>query len=1090
MPRALDDAGPRGIWSLTLALCMLGFAGVRPAPAQSGQASAEKPTAEQQRQIDAAEQPAELLELGRRFAMLRQYPAAAACADKALAADPALLLDDKPQTPQLWHQFWFMHRANVREEKLAADDVAGRVELAAWLHQARLGVPARKLLKAALAMDADHPEARKLAEAWHLFGGGPFQFDLRFGLTHPLLLDTLPDEGEPIEPRGRRLLLLPFAYDPQDDKVQVTRTSVKATSDDGKLCRVLGIVLLTAGQTSAPSPEASSPVLRADQLDLQEANEPIWEQIDAERNEEGALDLTCHNVIRPPSKRSTIAPSARPGPTGREPSISRRPGLPRGELRGELREGIPEAVPERDRGGPDDRKRWRPGSGYAALVVEVPTAVKNLQAVYRDELTVALDIEWLETLHEPVVDLPSAARAQRVEAFIRSAASTNRLIASTAVGKLGVMRAALSGGAPEAVPGLQPPVPRGDEDPKLAARIEQVLLEALGSEQEPVRHEAFVGLVLAEAPFGPAVIETLRGPQGAKLALPLLAEVERCLADSQADAQAVQQASGVPADDRQWQMMKAVVADLPASQAPANVFEVLAACLGSQDATVAQRAVEVVLADGSAQSLSRLADLPAGSRGVVADRLAQVTDPNLKVALLRVLLIRPDDATLPKMLAACADLPLTIVDEDDPIFRAFMHRLSPESLIALLGLLGRADLSALSGTPAMDTLLERLERGGQGNAALRAALLQLALGQFQAVYQAPVPRGSSGGGFQPTPGGTSGMEMLLARVATGTGADPRTALTAANALVGSGRIGALADQFDRMRSDPDRDRLLNGLVENKELWKREALPIFLAGRLKDANLPAAQMALNALAVMYRGGDAEQRWRFNLAVKLGADGGDLVKLTLAPDGRVAPAAMSLLRQLGQMSSAEGEGLQAATEESERRQRFDDLNRERAEKPKGRFGCMVYLDLKPIAQSGFYETERRGGTLPELINLPLLSAEVVIELDDKQGKQVLVDGREISEAQADTPEYGSPQGGLMIDAAILLREALRLAEPAQQPLLRQVDRFVLNDRLRCTLQHRQLGTWTGEVTLAGQSTGRDLDSTLEITGARVMLEPRTP
>ncbi|NLX23142.1 MAG: hypothetical protein GXY55_15935 [Phycisphaerae bacterium] len=1086
MPRALNHVGVQGILWLFSALWVLGSIGLQATLAESEQEPAEGPTPEQRRQIAAAEQPAELLALARQFAMLRQYPAAAACADKALAADPALLLDEKAQSPQLWHQFWFTHRAAVREARLAANDVAGRVELAAWLYEARLGVAARKLLKAALAIDGAHPEARKLAEAWHLYGGGPFQFDLRFGLSHPLLLDTMQDEGTPVEPRGRRLLLLPFAYDPQDGKVQVTRTSVKAQSEDGKVCRVLGLVLMEVPQAGQAKPDAPPVAVRADQLGLQDGNEPIWEQLDAELAEDGLIDLSCHNVIRPAAKRTSLAPGDRSTPSPRQPQPRVRLGPPRGEPAEELAE----PTSYRDRGSVDDRKQWRPGSGYAAVVIEVPTTVQTVHTVYRDEIRVELDVAWLETLHESVADLSPADRMKRIEGFIEKASSSNPLIASTAVGKLGLIRGGLAGDSSQAVPGFEPAPPRPDVDSKLISRIEQVLADSLGSSHEPVRHEAFVSVVLTEAPLGPSVMEGLHGPQGSKLALPLLDQLERLLVESRADATPMDQRHEVLGDDRQARLMKAVVAELPTSRAPVNVFEALACCLRSQDAKVAERAVEVVLGDGTAQSVTRLADLPGGTRVVLADRLGGVSDSSLKAALLRVLLIRPDPGTLPKTLAACSDLELTILDEDDPVFRVFMHRLVPEIQIQLLGLLGQADLSALSGTPAMDALLERLERSGQGDPALRAALLQLALSQFQAGYQAPVPRGAGGGGLQQEAGRTSGLEMLLARVATGGGGDFQTALKAANALVGSGRIHALAEQFGRMRVDADRERLLSGLVENKELWKREALPILLAGQLTSANVPAAQSALNALAALYRAADAEQRWRFNLAVKLGVDVNELVKLSLAPDGRLASAAMSLLRQLGQMTAAEADRLQAATEEGERRQRLDELNRERAEKPKGRFSCMVYLDLKPIGSQVDPGTDQRGGPRPDILNLPLVSSEVVIELDDKQGKRVVVDGQEIHETTEEGAVPGSPQGGgLQIDASLLLREALRLAEPAQQVFLRQVDRFVLNDRLLCSLEHRQLGTWVGEVALAGQTAG-DLDSTLQITGARVMLEPRTP
>ena len=120
----------------------------------------------------------------------------------------------------------------------------GRVKLARWLYDAGLTLPAGQMLNSALTIDKDLPEAQELVKKWNLASASPVRIDFVYGLSGPLLVESMKDKSvEMFVQRNRELLVVPIWYDTSNLKLQITKGMIKATSDDGHPCAVRGMAL-------------------------------------------------------------------------------------------------------------------------------------------------------------------------------------------------------------------------------------------------------------------------------------------------------------------------------------------------------------------------------------------------------------------------------------------------------------------------------------------------------------------------------------------------------------------------------------------------------------------------------------------------------------------------------------------------------------------------------------------------------------------------------------------------------------------------------------------------------------------------------
>ncbi|MBP7934954.1 MAG: hypothetical protein KA354_09945 [Phycisphaerae bacterium] len=1033
-------------------------------------------TSEEQRKIVAEQDPDKLVAMAQELLTANKESGARLCLDRAVKAKPALLTLEKApgaQASKEWASFWYVYKAKQQEKQLDAKDAAGRVKIAEWLHKVGEDGAARDLLKSALKISKDDPEALKRLEEWNLSTESGFHIDLAFGLSQSLLPESISDEGQELEPRrDQRFMLVPVAYDPGDAKLQIMPSALKAKSDSDKPCRVVGIMLLLAsGSIPAMASGSSS---RVSGLQLQQPNDPILEQIEAQRAKDGSMDLTLYNRVHPRPKREPGAPAGR---TPREPT---------------------------PRPAPGEGKQTVPGSGYAVFLIEVPESAQSVQVICRNDPPATLGFEFLEQLSKVNGELQPSERTKLIDALIVHASSQTPCLASAAIAGLASIREKAAA-APDS--GLARS--GGDRRSPTTQKLEKAMLTGLESASPQVRRETFSAFVYSPAPLALATLSTLWGEKKTAPAMYLLDQVESILQAVPATEDRTPVAPVATASDDRTQRLMAMVAELPPSPAPQNVFSILAACLGSGIPAIYQRSLDLIVAYPSQQSLVTVADMPRTAsdvRAALIERLTKVTENATKTAAMRILLSMPDESTTVKLLEACEGTKTALTGADDPILRAFKRGQPPQVQIKLVELLGRSDLSRVAGETAFADVLKMLASDATKDAGLQAALLKLARGQFQVTYEAPIHRGqglpAAGGGV---PGKSSAPELLLATLATVPKGDPKAAREAAGLLIEAGRLGVLEEQLKQATSVDQRVQVVQNVGVSKELAKREALPVFLARRLADPEEKVSVMALNALAEIYKNADANQRWRLDLAVKSGVDAKEILRLVQSKDTKVARAAMSLIRQLGKMSAAESDQIQSS-EPGTRDQKYAAFNDQRGAKPSGTYQCVVYLDVKSAAtanpqdgNAGGMEADLAEGVVPltEGTSLPCPDLRLTLQPEGAQGFRVIFDGRDLTlvggEGDAGGPSRSAAPSStgpvtLRIDAAPILLEALKKAQDQKSSFAAQVNQVVLNDRVPCELRHEQLGTWGGELQLqgAGAQRGMDLETPLQITGGKIYLE----
>ena len=1010
-------------------------------------------------QIEAESRPPQLVTLAMRLSIRRRCDAARLAIEKACELDPKLLLDDQFVSPQSWRLLWFGHRAILRERALAADDAAGRVEIAQWLRQAGVGRQARDMLKSALAISPDLPEACALAKTWHLFGGGPFRFDLTYGSTHSLFPTSVSDEGEALEPRsGRRWMLLPFAYQMTDKPFEVSDSELVVSVDGGARCRIHGMVLLhPEGKTKSRFNGRAY----GGALEMQPDKDPVWERLVIERNNDGLVGVTAHNRIPAPHKRRS------------------RKGSSAG------------------RGGADRVRQVDLPSGYAAFVIEVPDKVQHVEAVYREEIEATIPVTALSMLRRSLQEVQPAEIAPFVQELIALSTDSNALLATAAVVKLGLIR------AEQRFDKTMKPVGQEADKQQIVAiptMIEQALLAALSHASEQVRQHAFEVLVDTETLLGRTLLANLAEDAQPEFLLSLLDQIEQTLI-----AAAVGEDETGPLTGRTPQKKndQDTFSDLDESSVSDNVFLVLSACLYTDHDSVIERALNVMLSNGSRQDALVLMEAPGNVRRLLVDRLADVNDGPFKVSLLRILIARADEEELSRVLDTCADAVLTIQGQDDPLLRPLKEPLSPDVQLKFVQMLARSDLTALIGSQTFDDILILLARSSTQHPPLQEILLKLALDQFDDQYRCPVPASLSaikqGAGLDGTP--AESFEMLLGKLAAAFESNEKVAVTAATTLLKAGRVVPLLGRLQADASGKGQAGLIERLTEDKKLLDGWALPLFLAGCLDGHDPVGSQAALQGLAQVYKNTDAQARWQLNLLVKLAVKADELVALAYAKDEKLARAAASLLRQIGDLTQMESEKLLQAASASARRNKLSKINRERAALADGRFGCLLCVDLemadgpgrgrtkksneqwtdrlKPSASGVMYQPDRW------LKNVPFLPGSISIKADTKDTWQVLLNDISIvgeTRDQSKSRQADSPT----VNVAALLATALNAANETGQEFARYVDRQPLGEQITCDLRHVQLGTRVGECRVS-RPREADPSAPLQIVEVRVFAEP---
>ena len=1012
--------------------------------------------------IEAMNDPAELVAFARRLVIRRRESAARMAIAKACRLEPELLEDDKRASPRSWRSVWFGHRAELRTERLAPNDAVGRVAIANWLGEAGLGREARTMLRAALKIDPALPEALELAEAWYLFGGGPFQFDLTLAATENLFLDSIFDEGEQrAAARGRQWMLLPFAYRPDEESLDLQGAMLRVIADARHHCRVIGMMLIEAPGSGTYGHHDTAPMPR---LSLQSSSEPVWERLRFESDEAGTARVIGYNLLPPPSRRA-----ARSG------TRASRTGVPIGPASGRL-------------------------SGYAAFVLDIPENAQQLDIVFRDEIGLTLSVPQLKTLSADTDAMPPGERRELVEALSAFIGDSNPAMVSAAVARLGMIRWNL---ARHLAPSSgHEPLPSRDADETLA-RIEDALIAAAIHKDTHVRQTAFQMLVHTPTLLSRGLLTSLSSSDDPHGLMSLLDQVENTVASAgDTDASTFRHpgaAVRVPEHVRDF-------AELEIAPISDNVFLLLSACLNSGHEQAVAQSLDILLADGSRQSALVLMEASAGIRALLIDRLADLEEGAFKSALFGIIASKADTEMLARLLDACGDMEPTILDLDAPLL-TLLRRPLPFSLQArIVGLLAGADLSNVGDARAAEQVWIPLTNRALQDATLATAVLELAGRHFDSRYQSPVPRETRAPmhtGYARTVSGDTFTKML-AMLATGEHVNRDVAAEAARLLLKAGHVEALRQEVLALPAN-QQVRYLDTLLKNADAVDNTSLAIFLAGFVAHEDPQVARPALAGLGHLYQAADADKRREMNLFLKLSLPVEQLGMLSLADDDRLARDAGSLLREVGYLTPGEWNAIAAHPDRYARRDEVVLLSQNRASFPAGAYACRLYVDLDfpadPRATDG--RTEGSGWMArlrpsPDAIpsepegpveNVLWIADEVRIEPAGDKAFRIMCAERSAAPPDAAGGQVEMIQHGqLPIDGRVFLRSAINRAEKEGHPLASFIDRRFLDEPVRAHLGHVQLGTWAA--TLSIQSTGEpDRRRPIRIREARLFLEPIT-
>lgn len=1032
-------------------------------------------TAEQRKQIEAAKSVADLTSLAKQYLLVHKEAAARLCVEQICVKEPKLLTDPEPQTSSRpWNDFWFTCRAEMQAKKLAPKDAAGRLELARWLKQGGVFGPARGLVNEALQIDPGLSEAKALLAELE----PPAQLDFRYALTKPVFLTEYMDQNVKVEAgRGYLLLLAPVRYRATEVRLSLIPGTIKVSADVGKMARVLGLLLTeeppkgdpratggTGGAIVTPiQPTVPTPAVPPDQVP-DTFTSTFYERLQIELKD-GLPTLTWHNTYtsRPtnPADRATGGSRTTGGTRGSAGGLSAREAL--AEKRGEM-----------------------PANGWLGLLIKFPEDANTLTVELPEALPESIDLNLLKLTQQQQASTgqPSTIKPDdSFKAISKFATDSSAPTAQLATAWIGQHALAQTGSAGQVS----------------ATEIEAVraLLAAGGHPDRRVRQAGFEGLMQHSGALPDEALDFLREKADEKTLAGLLDQVDVALSagaslDPAATASVAPGATSEP-------VLGKILETMPASQAPANAFVILGACINSRQDQARQEALRILLNDGSQQSLQILAapELRKDAQKTLASQFGKIKNPDMKAAVLRLLLINPESATVSTCLAACGDLAVKVTADEDPLLaalRAENDKVNPKAKQALLLLLSRSDLSAVANSQKLAELLRSVQEDNRKEPAVKSALLAMAASQLRLAYEAPFPRALQSSAHSPEQQ-AGGCERVLAEGVMDDQVDQASAEQAALILVASGRINALKELFVNSRDAGRCTGIIRTLAKTKELWKRKSLPVFLASALGNSNEEVRKEVLSALALLHDNCDKNDRWRINLSVRQGLDVNKIVDLTFDPTTRVAEQATALLKRTVGMTSEESRDFDASSSSQARVTCLTErILGERAKNPVGQYACLVLVDTEVTPQPGVTPMTAQAAPANRT-NVPLTSARVTIKRGSGDALEILADDVEIGrlggqpDAGGDTASQVQP-GSLPVNPGELLTEALRSDDARREGLAGKVDLRSLRESVKqgkCELRPEPLGGWSAELNINTQGTS---DNPIRIVAAKIILQPLSP
>ena len=950
----------------------------------------------------------ELFADGIAYVMKRDESAARAVVVELCRRKPELLLDSERQRSGSWNTFWFVERAKLREARLDPTDAAGRVVLARWLRAGGLAASARAMLLKALDIDSDVPDGKRLAEEWNLFGGGAVEFDLSYGLTHPLLQTTLRDENEEVSPtRGRVYLLLPFRYRSPERTLNIYSSRLHVLVDGEQRASCRGIMLLVPKNVRGSSGELT--------LELQPPGDPWWEQLQwGEDRATGKRALTCLN------------------------RRSRRSGGGRG----------------------NPGRQTKEPSGYAVFIAEVPEDFQTVRCVYADIAQTTLRADWLDEFTPASLD--GEGMPISTNALAEGAASRDVPVALASIDKLSRVREAARG--EDVTPTFR----------ALGSEAMAALVRTWTHPIEPVSSRAIRAIALSPVELNADDVKSMLGHVDER-AWPVVTEfIEQVFTPSRHEPKPPGGARREEADVSG--PMANILKSLPVSTLPQNVFYLLGTCLARGGEALHGRLVAAALQEGSRQSIEALNESGIDVTGFVSTQLDTLDSPEVRSAAIRLMLVGTPREQLSAAIRKLGDAPLVILSPQDPVLKLLSPALDAETFTNLCGLLAKADFTAVERSDALDQDLEAMAANSDLGEQHRAALVLLAMQQFNPPYRSPM------GEPLANPSSVAAdlknalvFERLLASLITESA--PKSAGMAAVTLLGKGRVSALAVRL--LAAKPlFRQDVIRDVAQSAALQSLDALPVFLAMMTASDDEKTIELALTALVNLGKRSTGDAGVRYDAALRSAVDMSRLAGHAVHRNELIVNRSRELLVRLAKPATDQRDTIMASVDAASVDAALRAVDEHRRAELTGRFGCILVVE--------FASTIERTGTssIIQGPRLALSGSTVAIEPAGQTDVLLRLDGTVLGR------ESKSNLSRFQIDALPLLADVLSRSKGDDAEMLAQLD-FAAVKELPCPLTPGRFGTWSGQTQPLSSRTALDGgDKRFTLRQVHVFLEMQRP
>lgn len=1029
--------------------------------------------------VKAARTPEEYLALAKEFALeSRDQSWAVECIEKACRMENDLLEDGTIREPAEWNAFWFMERARIREERIGRRDAESYYTIARWLNEGGLYAQARRMLVKAILADAEFAPAKELARRWCVAVPATIEFDLSLLKNIPLVVSSYDDENTSVVADADKVYIyVPFSYDVDAGRVSVSKSYLRVEDKEGDNCKVEGLIQLKSGQR--PVARGTDQALAdyfVDELALPDPNDPVWERIQVDYKED---DNDKRRRDEDEQKVPAIKLADQRKPLEMTGTNSAQP---RKEDR----------TSQRDR---NNRKRTVPATGYAAFIVEIPVQFNELTFSYRrEDLEFKLSAKAIEALTSPTEGLSNLEKVQTVNELAKWCTDQPAMVALGALGKLASLHSAAGGNA------------GGDViyDPA-DLQIEQLLLQGLSHPDIKVQRRAFQLMFLADHSLAGNTLEFLSQKAEQKTLESLLSQIDNAFRLMRDERLYGDQRNRGRRGYTRHSDINAAVKDLPPSSPYSNLYTALAACLSSSYEPVRKQALEIILLDGTQESVAIFEKASLDAWKMLAARFKSIEDEETRQAVLRLYSARPDADRIPKLTAGAKSMKVAIADDKDALITNLTKQKDRQALLEYLAFLKKCDFSAVMDSQTLQRIIADLVKQYGNEPEVRQAFYELALAVYDPPYEAPVglkkqnrTRGRSNkpmdyaAVFQQVAmrGRVPIFESILAT--TSVDQNLEAAVGAAARLIETGRLSVL-DQAQLCCPAPRRIELLQALADDHaKLQSLESWPIYLGMRLGDEENDVAARALELIEALYRDTPAEKQWTIDFALKEVFDAKRLTELSVYKEKQVARSATNLIVRMLKMDTGVAGEFENKTTVGDRNAYIDGLMQNPPDF-KGTYACRMFLDLKS-SRSNLRDRDtelppearprdRMPVTLPEVeVNKNFEFYEISltglpIALIRSQDIQKSIGT--IGEAKL-TAQFG-PAVNPLVGAAFLSPEASSL----------KMDQYVArpdsSGTVMCNLESTPFGTWRGQATMAyGVGSGTDAPP-LTIHQVYIVLEP---